>query len=283
MYSPEVATTPAPYQAPSIEGVKRKIGNPYVIDGRKYYPISNSEGYTEKGVASWYGKDFHRKKTANGEIYNMYEMTAAHKTLPLPTYVRVTNLQNNKSVVVKVNDRGPFVKNRLIDMSYAGAVALGFDEAGTAPVKVEALPTDGSTLLSSKSTYQPKYAAPVAKPTVSSAKANVRAGSFTNRVTGKYTQPTTQTAQQTAESNEIKASTGVSYYVQLGAFGDRANAEALNTKLSGIHRSRVFEATVNGKTFYRVRLGPVYTVDQADRLVDDSARKGFKNGIIVVE
>jgi rare lipoprotein A len=117
----------------------KKIGNPYLIDGIRYTPQSSSKGHTEEGIASWYGDDFHGKATANGECYNMYAFTAAHRTLPLPTVVRVTNLENNKSVVVKVNDRGPFARGRIIDLSYAAAQSIGMVGKGTAPVRVEAI------------------------------------------------------------------------------------------------------------------------------------------------
>ncbi|NBV54762.1 MAG: septal ring lytic transglycosylase RlpA family protein, partial [Proteobacteria bacterium] len=116
-----------------------KIGNPYLIDGIRYTPISTSTNFSEKGIASWYGSDFHGNATANGECYNMYAFTAAHRTLPLPTIARVTNLENNRSVVVKINDRGPFARGRVIDLSYAAAQSLGVVRNGTAPVLVEAI------------------------------------------------------------------------------------------------------------------------------------------------
>jgi rare lipoprotein A len=116
-----------------------KVGSPYRVDGVTYTPMVSSLGYSERGIASWYGDDFHGKASANGECYNMYAYTAAHKTLPLPTIVRVTNLENNKSIVVKVNDRGPFVRGRIIDLSYAAAQSLDIVRTGTAPVLVEAI------------------------------------------------------------------------------------------------------------------------------------------------
>lgn len=119
---------------PATGGVY-KIGAPYRI-GLKWYFPREQPGYDETGVASWYGADFHAKTTANGEIYDMYAMTAAHPTLPLPSLVRVTNLSNGRSIVVRVNDRGPFVGDRLIDMSYAAATNLGFAQAGTTRVRV---------------------------------------------------------------------------------------------------------------------------------------------------
>ncbi len=134
------------YNYPSY-GTSSKINNsknmhkatmrPYTVAGKRYYPTMVSVGDTFSGVASWYGRDFHGKKTSNGEYYNMYDLTAAHKTLPMNTMVKVTNLRNNRSVVVRVNDRGPFVNNRIIDLSYAAAKRLGMIAKGTAPVRLE--------------------------------------------------------------------------------------------------------------------------------------------------
>ncbi|MDR2400820.1 MAG: septal ring lytic transglycosylase RlpA family protein [Deferribacteraceae bacterium] len=132
---------------PSAEPVKSYYGSdsvaapkPYVIKGVTYYPLSSvSPDYEETGIASWYGKDFHNKKTAGGEKFDMYAFTAAHKTLPMPTYISVVNLENNKSVVVKVNDRGPFSKGRILDLSYAAAEQLGMVAAGTARVRITVL------------------------------------------------------------------------------------------------------------------------------------------------
>lgn len=116
----------------------------YTVRGKTYRPLLSAKGFREEGNASWYGKDFHGRKTANGERYNMYAMTAAHKLLPLGTTVRVTHLQNRRSITVRVNDRGPFVGSRIIDLSYAGAKALGMVGTGTARVRVEALDVAGA-------------------------------------------------------------------------------------------------------------------------------------------
>ena len=123
-----------------------KVGNPYTVLGQTYYP-REQPNYREIGMASWYGSDFNNKKTANGEIYNMNDYTAAHRTLPLPCIVRVTNLENGKSATVRVNDRGPFVKNRIIDVSKKVAKKLDFHERGTTKVKVEYLPQESEELL----------------------------------------------------------------------------------------------------------------------------------------
>lgn len=111
----------------------------YEVNGTRYQPIPSAVGYTEEGVASWYGDKFHGRKTSNGEIYDMHAMTAAHKTLPMNVHLKVTNLANNRSTVVRVNDRGPFVKNRIIDLSYSAAKELDVVGPGTAPVRIEAL------------------------------------------------------------------------------------------------------------------------------------------------
>jgi len=113
---------------------------PYVIDGKMYYPLKKVKiGYTQTGIASWYGPNFHGKYTSNGEVYNMFSYTAAHKTLPMNTIVKVTNLNNNKSVIVRINDRGPFVKGRIIDLSYIAGKKIGLDKSGTGLVKLEVI------------------------------------------------------------------------------------------------------------------------------------------------
>jgi rare lipoprotein A len=117
-------------------------GRPYIIGGKRYTPMSDEHGYSESGTASWYGRKFHGYHTSNGEIFNMFDMSAAHKTLPLPSFVKVTNVENGKTAIVRVNDRGPFHGDRLIDLSYAAAYKLGYHLTGTAKVKVEAITID---------------------------------------------------------------------------------------------------------------------------------------------
>ena len=138
--APAAAPPAVPEAAPRAEARSRH-GNPpfYDVFGKRYYVLSSSAAYVERGVASWYGPGFHKVRTSTGEVYDMYGMTAAHKTLPLPAYVRVTNLQNGRSVVVRVNDRGPFVGNRIIDLSYTAASRLNMLHNGTAMVEVRAL------------------------------------------------------------------------------------------------------------------------------------------------
>ena len=139
----------APLNPPDVSGVLNAVPKnekirsdkqkSYVVLGKRYYPMSTNEGYSEKGIASWYGKKFHGRKTATGEIYDMYQMTAAHKTLPLPSYAEVTNLNNGFKIIVRVNDRGPFHQGRIIDLSYAGATKLDIIGGGTSEVEVKAI------------------------------------------------------------------------------------------------------------------------------------------------
>ncbi len=133
-----------PDAVPSTEPRSTR-GNPpfYEVDGHRYHVMDSSEGYVERGVASWYGTKFHGRLTSNGETYDMYAMTAAHKTLPLPAYAEVTNLENGKRVTVRINDRGPFVKDRIIDLSYAAATRIDMTEKGTALVEVRVIPASG--------------------------------------------------------------------------------------------------------------------------------------------
>jgi len=147
-----------PNAVPKAEPLSKR-GNPksYVVFGRRYYVLKSARGYHATGTASWYGMKFHRFQTSNGELYNVAGMTAAHKTLPLPTYLQVTNLRNGKKVIVKVNDRGPFVGNRLIDLSYVAAKKLDMTGSGTAPVAIRAI-TPGVTRFASHTSYSKSLA-----------------------------------------------------------------------------------------------------------------------------
>ncbi len=145
------------YSSIKKEPFSRTGNKPYTVFGEYYVPLPSAVGYREKGIASWYGKKFHGRRTSSGETYDMYAMTAAHKTLPLPTYVAVTNLKNNRKIIVKVNDRGPFIRGRLIDLSYAAARELDLVRAGTGPVLIEALTPWSSPAADTKPLTQDYY------------------------------------------------------------------------------------------------------------------------------
>jgi len=228
---------------------RSKYGNGpvYEVFGQSYTVMDSSAGYKERGVASWYGNKFHGRLTSNQEVYDMHAMTAAHKSLPLPSYVRVRNLRNNKSVIVRVNDRGPFVDNRIIDLSYSAARKIDMIKDGTSLVEVEAISFD--------------------KP----------AG---NRV---VRQTTAQPARRPPPATEPTISNQV--FVQVGAFGSRENAQRRlgSLRSGGIGNSLVIEDTSNSQTLYRVRVGPIKSVLQYDLLVEELENLGIKGPYLVTE
>ncbi len=225
---------------PSLK--KSKLGNPtsYVVFGKRYYVLDNAQGFAQRGVASWYGQKFHGRKTSSGEIYNMHAMTAAHKTLPLPSYVRVKNLKNGRSVVVKVNDRGPFVGNRIIDLSYAAATRLGVTGPGTAQVEISVV-SSGSQ----------KARRPVVR-----------------------TIPLTE-----------NAAVDVPLFIQMGSFGSVVNAENLLRELHDANEkaAAVSQLKTNNGLFYRVRVGPLFDIDEANAVIRRLNNKGFSTARIVVQ
>jgi len=234
---------------PAGQGGYRKTGNPYRVAGRTYYPLESAVGYDRTGVASWYGRDFHGKLTANGEEYDIHALSAAHKTLPLPTLVRVTNLENGRSIVVRVNDRGPFVKSRIIDLSYAGAKALGYDQQGTTHVRVQALDARSSFVASSSRQEPPLPVEPAAA---------------TRRVANQRPVP--------------------GMYVQIGAFSETTNADRLRSSLATDFPSvRVQPFMSNMRRLYRVRIGPYSDVRNIERTVLKLEHQGYKDAIVVIE
>lgn len=247
-----------PARLPSGNGGYVKTGKPYQIAGRWYYPLPSAAGYNKTGTASWYGTKFHGKKTANGERYDMNAMSAAHKTLPLPTMVRVTNLNNGRSVVVRVNDRGPFVKNRIIDLSYAAARALGYDSEGTAPVRIEAL---GNNSMMASNSAPAVRTAP--KP------AAVIAASRVNKASPIAT---------------LKRVNAGGMYIQLGAFSSAVNANRLKSELQANYPS-VGIYTRNGgySEIYRVRIGPFDDEKNIETHVLSLQQQGYANAIVVIE
>ena len=214
---------------------KSRYGNPrsYVVNGKQYFTLPSARGFVERGIASWYGPKFHGRRTSSGETYDMHKMTAAHRTLPLPTRVSVRNLVTGKEIVVRVNDRGPFHGDRIIDLSYAAATTLGIASRGTGPVEVRALESG-------------TQARPVART------------------------PPTEPAR---------------LFVQAGAFRAATNATKLRIRLAGVSELpvRVRRAMSGGRVMYRVWLGPVSSVEEADEVSDVLAMLGIESPRIVVE
>lgn len=220
--APEPVQAAPPNGASIADAIPRREprsahGNPpfYKVLGKRYVVLATADGYLERGVASWYGPTFHGESTSNGEKYDMYGMTAAHKTLPLPTYARVTNLKNGRTIVVRINDRGPFVANRLIDLSYSAASKLDMLKEGTTLVEVKAL-----------------------------------------------------TVQDPDELTRSAQAPPPALYVQAGAFSDQHNAQRVVDRLHNGGLASAFILTPpDGKPpLYRIRLGPISTVPEFDRL-----------------
>jgi rare lipoprotein A len=269
-----------------------KIGNPYQINNQWYYPHEDYT-YDEAGVASWYGADFHDQSTANGEIYNKNELTAAHKTLPLPSLARVTNLENGKSIVVRVNDRGPFSGARIIDVSQRCAQLLGFETQGTAKVRVQVLSDESKAIADAMRRYgRPADAS--SPPPVQLASAEPQ--NTPSLVAAPVQTETLKPIQSTAETRrELMATKPVPYAVQLpvpgntrlfvqaGAFTVADNAQRLQKNLSRLGNTSISTAVVNGTTFYRVRVGPVGDVPQADALLKKVRLAGNSGARTVVD
>ena len=209
---------------------------PYVVAGQRYDPLLDCQEFTEEGMASWYGRDFHGRKTSNGEIYNMHAMTAAHKTLPLGVFVRVKNLRNGKEAVVRVNDRGPFVKGRIIDLSYSAAKKIGIVGPGTAPVRIEMLGVPTTEPATQKVAYQ---APPPTKKIDSFA---VQVAAFSAPENARY-------------------------------FADRVKPQFGPASIQTIE--------VDGKTFYRVRVGSYPDLESAEKARLRIQHNGFPHSFVV--
>jgi len=175
---PEVDVSKVPDAVPRNEAHNERNNRPYTVFGVNYRPLKSSKGYRERGVASWYGKKFHGHKTSNGETYDMYVMSAAHKTLPLPSYLRVRNLNNGNTVIVRVNDRGPFRENRIIDLSYAAAAKLGIIGTGTGIVEIEGLTGDEPVTQAAARVPQPEHEQ---LPKTAVPRLYLQVGAFTSR------------------------------------------------------------------------------------------------------
>lgn len=286
-----------------------KIGKPYQVNGVWYYPKEDFS-YDETGIASWYGPGFHQKQTANGEIYDQNEMTAAHKTLPMPSIVRVTNLDNGRSVVVRINDRGPFVAGRIIDMTRRGAQLLGYENTGTAKVRVQIMGdesraiaaaarrnTPTEMLAQEEGAAPPPKAAPRQKIEVAGIAPNGQSQAAPQRTAA----PSAISSEPIEDPKTIQGSdvngrfvpapvvatvpvrNGGRIYVQAGAFAQQDNATRLSAKLSSIASTTISTATVDGRRFYRVRLGPMSDVSQADSVLNRVLESGTTEAKIVVD
>lgn len=209
--------------------------SPYTVLGRTYTVLPTEQGYSARGVASWYGEKFHGHKTSNGEIFDMYKVSAAHTRLPIPSFLKVTNLENNRSIVVRVNDRGPFHGDRIIDLSYAAAVKLGYADSGTARVQLEAITGEA---LSTRTDFEP-----AGSPAVE------------------------RMAAALARTETVAPADGL--YLQVGAFSGLPAAEDLSRRVRTFTTRPVFIRSVRAgsrKVLHRVRIGPITGPEEAQQL-----------------
>ena len=244
-----------PDAIPRLEPLASGANRPYTVFGKRYVPDDGEQPYKERGIASWYGKKFHGKRTAIGEVYDMYEMTAAHPTMPLPSYARVTSTINGKTVIVRVNDRGPFHDGRIIDLSYAAAVKLGVDRAGTARVRVHGLVPGEDAHVDYDAVAAAPAPAPAAPPAPSAIDRLVAALLIAAAEAGE--RPAAAVLPVAPAPVPAAPPTGVTF--QVGTFADPANAQRALAILNGagIAGARIEEGSSAGRPVWRVRAGPV--------------------------
>ncbi len=268
---------PAPNQNSASKGYF-KVGNPYRIKGALYRP-AETYSFTQTGVASWYGPNFHGKQTANGETFDMYALTAAHKTLQMPSIVRVTNLANGKSIIVRVNDRGPFSKSRIIDLSKRSAQLLGFEKEGTTRVKMQVLTEESHKVAqmakSGKSTRGVEIAMNQRKPVTISPK---RPPAMLASVEPAKPLPVATSASASAPS---ALPSGI--YVQTGSFGNAQSAQKMVESLRSFGKAHIQPKLVNGRALYRVRFGPMRSTRTADILLARLDDAGRQDAIVVID
>ena len=276
-------------------GGSYKVGKPYKIAGRWYHPAEDP-GYNRVGTASWYGPQFHGRQTANGERFNMNALTAAHTTLPMPSWVRVTNIENGRSIVLRVNDRGPFVGDRIIDVSRRGAQLLGFERQGTARVRVQVVagpdaPAPVQMASAQRSSAAPKPASksmPVTEP------ARATEALVAAPVDAVEVGATVPAAADEASSGGFPDSAGTRWlaaeagpddrvYIQAGAFSAYKSARRVAEGLERLGRVELSPLSQDGKYIYRVRIGPLASMGEAGTLLGDVQALGHNAARIVVD
>jgi rare lipoprotein A len=273
-------TAPDVNQVPDAvprEEPRSAFGNPpfYYVGGHRYVVLPSASGYVERGVASWYGTEFHGLRTSTGEPYDMFAMTAAHKTLPLPCYARVTNLSNGRNVVVRINDRGPFVANRVIDLSYSAAARLDMIRNGTAFVQVEVLTPAAPSLNASM---------PVNAPAAQAASVGVSSVPAMNPPPAAQPAPVTAPGAATATAPAVAPGPATapapagSFYIQVGAYSRADNASGAVRRLRAAGLENIFTLAPDAhQPLQRVRIGPIASVQQFDATIARLSALGFPN------
>lgn len=274
----------------NAEKVRRASLRPYTINGVRYFPEDDPD-YDQTGLASWYGEKFHGRPTATGEIFDMNRVSAAHKTLPLPTTVEVINLENGRVLTVRVNDRGPFVRGRIIDLSRRAAQLLGFEKQGVARVRVRLNPSeaDAFVMRPGKITTDEKKA--VAAAPRSSVKVaalpppgDQPGAAAVAKSTPQVAAPKPPKAKSSSAVPPVIRPVGdTRLFVQAGAFTSYENALRLKSRLSVVGDTRISHVLINGRDWFRVRVGPMEDVASADRMLEDVIATGSDDARIIVE
>ena len=256
---------------PKYEAYRMFNSRPYKVLGKHYTPMNNGKGYEEVGYASWYGQKFHGHLTSNGETYNMFAMSAAHKTLPLPSYVRVTNLENNKQAIVRVNDRGPFHDNRIIDLSYAAAVKLGYHSKGTAKVKLEVIHFDEQNNVTVGNnptvTYDEYLGIAVAPPSEVAS-----------------TSPKPPLDSPTADKTATKPSSNTvanAVYIQVAALSNAEKAKSISNVLSALYQIPAHLPVADN--IYKLQLGPIHDEAVVAEVLEQLKQNGYPNAYAITQ
>lgn len=245
-----------PDAEPRIDPYSKSGNKPYVVFGKRYVPITDARPLKQRGRGSWYGKKFHGQKTSSGELYDMYQMSAAHPTLPIPSYARVTNLSNDRQVIVRVNDRGPFHSGRVIDLSYTAALKLGYIGHGSADLQVERLlPADIEQILANKGSAS---ASAVATEAISMPMTE------STQLAPLANQPVAFVPNGNSSSGSGTTSAISGFYLQFGAYSQAANAESVRTRLTQDAGSVLPQLTVEpSNNLFRLYSGPFATREAA--------------------
>ncbi|WP_394220456.1 septal ring lytic transglycosylase RlpA family protein [Alteromonas gracilis] len=252
---------------PKYEAYRMFNSRPYTVLGKHYTPIDSGKGFEEVGYASWYGQKFHGHLTSNGETYNMFAMSAAHKTLPLPSYVRVTNLENNKQAIVRVNDRGPFHDDRIIDLSYAAAVKLGYHSKGTTKVKLEVIHFDEQNNVTVGNdptvTYDEYLGIAVVPPTEMTA--STRAPQI----------------EKSGNATASKNTASDAIYIQVAALSNAEKAKSISNVLSALYQIPAHLPVTDD--VYKLQLGPIHDEAVVTEVLEQLKQNGYPNAYAITQ
>src|SRR3569623_411661 len=269
-----------PDAEPRIEPFSPRANRPYVVFGKTYTPIANDKPFKQRGIGSWYGKKFHGQKTSSGEQYDMYKMTAAHPTLPIPSYARVTNLFNGKQVIVRVNDRGPFLSNRIIDLTFTAALKLGYLGKGSGELEVEQLLPDEIAKISAKRQAQPETAQ-LAQGAVTVEEIKP-AEAVSVAATQQISALATDALPAAAPAQPVVAASASGIYLQVGAYSQAINAEAARAQIARNWAAGVpLPEVVQTGSLYRLQSGPFASRVEAEAAARQLKAPGGAKPVIV--